>query len=110
MRALRRWHAGDRCEVVRRRATHELEKAGARLHLVQGFLVAMADLDEVHFRTPCRRKEGCICSPAHELPLGRCFCLCPSAHPLPIRPAIFGGQPARYWVETASQPSIEIRY
>lgn len=39
--------AHHRCEVVRKRAQHELEKAGTRLHLVQGFLKAMADLDQV---------------------------------------------------------------
>ena len=36
-----------RCEVVERRAAHDLAKARARLHLVDGFLAAMRDLDAV---------------------------------------------------------------
>ena len=34
-----------RCEVVERRGRHELQKALQRLHLVDGFLAAMRDLD-----------------------------------------------------------------
>jgi hypothetical protein len=33
--------------VVRKRATRDLQRAQARLHLVQGFLLAMNDLDKV---------------------------------------------------------------
>ena len=36
-----------RCEVVERRARHALQKAEKRLHLVQGFMKAMTDLDQV---------------------------------------------------------------
>lgn len=36
-----------RCEVVERRARHELGRAQQRLHLVDGFLSAMAHLDAV---------------------------------------------------------------
>lgn len=36
-----------RCGVVERRARHELERAKKRLHLVDGYLAAMADLDAV---------------------------------------------------------------
>lgn len=36
-----------RCQVVQRRARFNLTKANKRLHLVQGFLTAMSDLDEV---------------------------------------------------------------
>ena len=36
-----------RCEVVERRARYNLAKAEKRLHLVEGFLIAMTDLDEV---------------------------------------------------------------
>jgi DNA gyrase subunit A len=37
----------NRCAVVRKRATRDLQRAQARLHLVQGFLLAMNDLDKV---------------------------------------------------------------
>ena len=37
----------DRCEVVERRARFNLSKAEKRLHLVEGFLIAMTDLDQV---------------------------------------------------------------
>lgn len=36
-----------RCEVVERRARFNLAKAEKRLHLVQGFLTALTDLDQV---------------------------------------------------------------
>lgn len=36
-----------RCEVVERRARHRLARTQARLHLVEGFLAAMAQLDAV---------------------------------------------------------------
>ncbi|KAL4439020.1 hypothetical protein ABPG77_006957 [Micractinium sp. CCAP 211/92] len=36
-----------RCEVVERRAQHELSRAQQRLHLVDGFLAAMHDMDAV---------------------------------------------------------------
>jgi DNA gyrase subunit A len=36
-----------RSEVVERRARFELAKAGKRLHLVEGYLVAMQNIDEV---------------------------------------------------------------
>lgn len=36
-----------RCQVVQRRAEHELAKASKRLHLVDGFLLAMQNLDGV---------------------------------------------------------------
>lgn len=36
-----------RCEVVERRARHELARAQQRLHLVDGFLCAMRDMDAV---------------------------------------------------------------
>lgn len=36
-----------RCEVVRRRAEHQLNKACRRLHLVEGYLLAMNSLDLV---------------------------------------------------------------
>lgn len=36
-----------RCDVVRRRAEFELDKAHKRLHLVQGFLAAMGSLERV---------------------------------------------------------------
>lgn len=36
-----------RCEVVRKRAERDVQRARARLHLVQGFLLAMNDLDKV---------------------------------------------------------------
>ena len=39
-------NASCRCAVVRRRANHQLARASARLHLVEGFLKAMADLDQ----------------------------------------------------------------
>lgn len=35
-----------RCEVVRKRAERDGQRARARLHLVQGFLLAMNDLDK----------------------------------------------------------------
>lgn len=40
-------HCCARCEVVRKRAERDLQRAQARLHLVQGFLLAMNDLDKV---------------------------------------------------------------
>ncbi len=36
-----------RCEVVEKRAKYDLEKAKKRLHLVDGFLMAMTNLDKV---------------------------------------------------------------
>lgn len=36
-----------RCEVVERRARFNLAKANKRLHLVQGFLAALTDLDQI---------------------------------------------------------------
>jgi DNA gyrase subunit A len=36
-----------RCEVVRRRSTHRRTRASDRLHLVEGLLLAMVDIDEV---------------------------------------------------------------
>jgi hypothetical protein len=36
-----------RCKVVQRRAQFDLNKASKRLHLVEGFLAAMCDLDNV---------------------------------------------------------------
>lgn len=36
-----------RCEVVERRSRDALEKARARLHIVQGFLRALANIDAV---------------------------------------------------------------
>jgi DNA gyrase subunit A len=38
---------GHRFDVVRRRSTHRRAKAAAQLHLVQGLLVAILDIDEV---------------------------------------------------------------
>ncbi|NCT90008.1 DNA topoisomerase IV subunit A [Cellulomonas sp. APG4] len=38
---------GHRLEVVRRRSTHRLAKRRERLHLVEGLLVAILDIDEV---------------------------------------------------------------
>ncbi|WP_110238611.1 DNA gyrase/topoisomerase IV subunit A [Nocardioides gilvus] len=38
---------GHRFDVVRRRSTHRRDKAAARLHLVDGMLVAILDIDEV---------------------------------------------------------------
>ena len=35
-----------RVEVVERRARHEVHKCGTRLHLVQGYLIAMGRMDE----------------------------------------------------------------
>ncbi len=40
-------HCCARYEVVRKRAERDLQRAQARLHLVQGFLLAMNDLDKV---------------------------------------------------------------
>ncbi len=40
-------HKCCRCEVVERRAQHELSRAQQRLHLVDGFLAAMHDMDAV---------------------------------------------------------------
>jgi DNA gyrase subunit A len=36
-----------RCSVVKRRAEHEHNKASKRLHLVEGFLIAMTNMDNV---------------------------------------------------------------
>lgn len=36
-----------RCEAVERRAKFNLAKANKRLHLVEGFLAALTDLDQV---------------------------------------------------------------
>lgn len=36
-----------RCEVVERRTRHDLARAQLRLHLVDGYLAAMRDLDAV---------------------------------------------------------------
>jgi DNA gyrase subunit A len=36
-----------RCEIVEKRAQFELEKAKKRLHLVDGFLLAMSNMDRV---------------------------------------------------------------
>lgn len=36
-----------RCEIVEKRAQFELEKAKKRLHLVDGFLLAMTNMDQV---------------------------------------------------------------
>lgn len=40
-------HKWCRCEAVERRAQHELSRAQQRLHLVDGFLAAMHDMDAV---------------------------------------------------------------
>ena len=48
-----------RCAVVRKRATRDLQRAQARLHLVQGFLLAMNDLDKARTR-PHAAASSCL--------------------------------------------------
>jgi DNA gyrase subunit A len=40
-------YIGHRLDVVRRRCTHRLGKARERLHLIEGLLIAILDIDEV---------------------------------------------------------------
>lgn len=47
LRELLEVYVGHRLEVVRRRTTHRLSRRRDRLHLVEGLLVAIADIDEV---------------------------------------------------------------
>ncbi len=47
LRELLQVYIGHRLEVVRRRSTHRLGRARDRLHLVEGLLVAILDIDEV---------------------------------------------------------------
>ncbi|CAA9393681.1 MAG: Topoisomerase IV subunit A, partial [uncultured Quadrisphaera sp.] len=47
LRELLAVYIGHRLEVVRRRSTHRLGRARDRLHLVEGLLVAIVDIDEV---------------------------------------------------------------
>ena len=47
LRELLTVYIGHRLEVVRRRSTHRLGRARERLHLVEGLLVAIVDIDEV---------------------------------------------------------------
>ena len=60
--------------MVRKRATRDLQRAQARLHLVQGFLLAMGDLDKVrprfqlrtqHARTPARVRTDSLLRSHH---------------------------------------------
>ena len=62
-----------RFEVVERRARFNLAKAEKRLHLVQGFLTALTDLDQVvkliraaddgqHPFTSCLLLQSCLCA------------------------------------------------
>ncbi|MBF5081042.1 DNA topoisomerase (ATP-hydrolyzing) subunit A [Quadrisphaera sp. INWT6] len=47
LRELLQVFIGHRLEVVRRRSTHRLAKRRERLHLVEGLLIAVLDIDEV---------------------------------------------------------------
>ncbi len=47
LRELLEVYVGHRIDVVRRRTTHRLRRRRERLHLVEGLLVAIADIDEV---------------------------------------------------------------
>jgi len=47
LRELLRVYLDHRVEVVRRRSAHRLERRRARLHLVEGLLIAILDIDEV---------------------------------------------------------------
>lgn len=47
LRELLEVYIGHRLEVTRRRSEHRMAKARDRLHLLQGLLIAIADIDEV---------------------------------------------------------------
>src|SRR6185436_2586442 len=47
LRELLQVYVGFRIDVVRRRTTHRLARREERLHLVEGLLIAIVDIDEV---------------------------------------------------------------
>ena len=42
-----KYYTDHRCEVIRRRTQYDLEKAEARLHIVEGLVIAVENIDEV---------------------------------------------------------------
>ena len=62
------WCDGIRCEVVERRANFNLAKANKRLHLVEGFLAALTDLDQI-VKTIRAANDGMQQPSDHPVPL-----------------------------------------